>query len=61
MGLGKTIEGIGGIFLREILALHSGVLPARRASLIIAPNVQVMEQWWEHLIKCGIAETEIGT
>ena len=51
MGLGKTVEGIGGIFLREICALHNGVPEHLRASLIIAPNVQVMEQWYEHLLK----------
>ena len=45
MGLGKTVEGIGGIFLREILALHHNVPPARRASVIVCPNAQVMEQW----------------
>ena len=41
MGLGKTIEGIAGIFLREILALQNNVPEQNRASLIIAPNVQV--------------------
>lgn len=61
MGLGKTVEGIGGIFLREICALHNSVPGHLRASLIIAPNVQVMEQWYEHLLKCGVADCEIGT
>lgn len=60
MGLGKTVEGIGGIFVREILALHCGVPAQRRASLVVAPNVQVMEQWHEHLIKAGVSATEIG-
>ena len=35
------VESIGGIFLREILALHNNVPKQRRASLIIAPNQQV--------------------
>ena len=60
MGLGKTVEGIGGVVVREILALHCGVPAARRASLVVAPNVQVMEQWLEHLIKAGISAAEIG-
>ena len=38
------VESIGGIFLREILALHNDVPKQRRASLIIAPNQQVWVQ-----------------
>lgn len=61
MGLGKTVEGIGGIFVREILALHNKVPAERRVSLIVTPNNQVMEQWYEHLIKVGVPEAAIGT
>ena len=40
----SPVESIGGIFLREILALHNDVPKQRRASLIIAPNQQVWVQ-----------------
>ena len=44
MGTGKTVEGAAGAFLREILALWNDVPPQCRATLIVAPNTQVMEQ-----------------
>jgi len=56
MGLGKTIECLGGAWLREIL--HANRADTRecatvRTTLICAPNAQVAEQWVAAALRAG--------
>jgi SNF2 family DNA or RNA helicase len=57
MGLGKTIEAIGGAMLRNELSKAKGQIPL--PTLIIAPNDAVLEQWFDALLKNGVSDKRI--
>jgi hypothetical protein len=60
MGLGKTIELLGGAFLREILHAHHGFPDRTRTTMIVLPNDPVCDQWKAAAIKAGIPANHIA-
>ena len=60
MGLGKTVECLGGIWVREILdANDSASDPGVRTTLIVSPNKAVSQQWKAHALAVGFATEEL--
>ena len=59
MGLGKTIQGVCGMELRQAIAAARNDSESQRPVLICSPNVSVRDQWREELIKVGVDESFI--
>ena len=60
MGLGKTVSAVGGILVREYIALLRGDdVPAPRSTLVVVPNDVVGLQWRDHLRSAGLRSGEI--
>ncbi|KAG7361311.1 SNF2-related protein [Nitzschia inconspicua] len=57
MGLGKTIQAVAAIVIRNAIAAANGEksLP----SLVVCPNDTVMMQWKEHLLQAGFSKDRI--
>ena len=51
MGAGKTVSVLSGLLLRETFD--------RAPSLVVGPNVPVVDQWHEHALRCGFKESEV--
>jgi hypothetical protein len=59
MGLGKTIQSICGMELRQAIAAARDDSGSQRPVLICSPNVSVRDQWREELMKSGVNESFI--
>jgi hypothetical protein len=60
MGLGKTVECLGGVWLRESLHGMRGLPAPLRSSLIVVPNRGVGDQWIEHAVRTGFPRADIA-
>ncbi|KAH8070923.1 ATP binding protein [Aureococcus anophagefferens] len=57
MGLGKTVEALGGAALRQGICRAKNLAPL--PVVIVGPNASVLDQWYDHLVMGGVAKTEI--
>jgi SNF2-related domain len=57
MGLGKTIQAVAAIVLRNAIAAARG--ESHRPSLVVCPNEAVLKQWKEHLRGAGLHKNRI--
>ena len=55
MGLGKTVSGLAGAVLRDIIAARGGsrARAARASTLVVGPNRAVLDQWRDHATSLG--------
>ena len=59
MGLGKTYSSIGGMLVREYVATLRGTDLASVSTLLIVPNVPVLDQWLVALHNSGVTKQQV--
>jgi SNF2 family DNA or RNA helicase len=57
MGLGKTIQAVAACILRNAVA--NAKQQPKKPTLIVCPNLAVLVQWYETLVKAGVPKKKI--